>query len=150
MTIQGVLGGRALLGQLPSGASSGGNLGPGSWSPVTLTNGDGTAITLGQVCYVSANDTARKAQCDGTEDEATGVVICVATSIAAAGTGLFVWGGIVAGLSGGVAGDLGYLSATLGAISAVPILTAGQYNVLLGMWQSATKFSFSPQLPILN
>ena len=149
MTIQGVLG-RNLVGQLPSGASSGGNLGPGSWSPVTLTNGDGDAITLGQVCYISAADTARKAQSDGTEDEASAMVICVAASIAAAGTGLFVWGGLVAGLSGGVAGDLGYLSVTPGAIAAVPNLTAGQFNTLLGMWQSATKFQFFPQFPILN
>lgn len=148
MTIQGVLG--KVIGQLPSGASSGGNLGPGSWSPVTLTNGDGDAITLGQVCYISANDTARKSQSDGTEDEASARVICVALSIAAAGSGLFVWGGLVAGLAGGIAGDLGYLGTTLGAIAAVPNLTAGQYNTLLGEWQSATKFQFFPQFPILN
>ena len=147
MTVQGVLG--KYIGQMPSDASASGS-GPGSWSPVTLTNGDGTAITLGQVCYISANDTARKAQSDGTEDEATAVVVCIAATIAAGSSGLFVWGGIVNGLSGGIAGDLGYLSATLGAISATPNLTSGQYNVLLGMWQSASKFQFNPQLPILN
>lgn len=147
MTIQGVLG--KYLGQTPSGASAGG-LGPGSWSPVTLTNGDGDAITLGQVCYISGNDTARKAQSDGTEDEASARVICIATTIAAAATGLFVWGGIVNGLAGGVAGDLGYLGTTPGEIVAAPNLTVGQYNTLLGEWQSATKFQFFPQFPILN
>lgn len=145
-TMQGVLG--RIYGQIPGGGGS--SIGPGAWSTVTLTNGDGAAITLGQVCYISGNDTARKAQSDGTEDEATAVVICVAASIGAGLTGLFAWGGIVEGLSGGVAGDLGYLSTTFGAISATPNLTAGQYNTLLGMWQSASKFSFFPQLPILN
>lgn len=139
------------FGQVPAGAGSGGSsLAPGAWSSVTLTNGDGTAITLGQLCYLSANDTARKGQADGTEDEATIVCVCVATSISAGASGLFVFGGIVTGLSGGVAGDPAYLSATAGAISATPVLTAGQYNVLIGIWQSTTKLQFNPQLPILN
>lgn len=139
-----------LFGSLPALGVGTSPITPGGWSPVSLTNGDVAAITLGQVCYVSGNDTARKAQSDGTEDEATAICICVDASIAAAAVGRFVFGGVVPGLSGGVAGDLGYLSATLGAIAAAPNLTAGQYNVLLGIWQSTTKFQFNPQLPILN
>lgn len=139
-----------LFGQIPALGVGTSPLTPGGWSPVQLTNGDGTAITLGQVCYLSANDTARKAQSDGTEAEATCVCICIDTSIAAAAVGRFVFGGIVTGLVGGTVGTLGYLSATAGAIANAPNLTAGQYNVLLGIWQSATKFQFNPQLPILN
>ena len=139
-----------LFGQIPALGVGTSPVTPGGWSPVLLTNGDGTAITIGQVCYLSANDTARKAQSDGTEDEATAICICIDASIAAAGTGRFVFGGIVTGLAGGTAGDLGYLGTTPGAIVAAPNLTAGQYNVLLGIWQSATKFQFNPQLPILN
>lgn len=139
-----------LYGQIPALGVGTSPLTPGGWSPVTLTNGDGTAITLGQVCYLSANDTARKAQSDGTEDEATAVCMCIDASIAAGLTGRFVFGGIITGLAGGVAGDLGYLSTTAGAIAAAPNLTAGQYNVLLGIWQSASKFQFNPQIPILN
>lgn len=139
-----------LFGQIPAIGGATAPVTPGGWSPVSLTNGDGTAITLGQVCYLSANDTARKAQSDGTEAEATAVCICIDASIAAAGTGRFVFGGIVVGLSGGSVGDLGYLSATPGGIAAVPNLNLGQYNVLLGIWQSTTKFQFNPQLPILN
>lgn len=139
-----------LFGQIPALGVGSTPVTPGGWSPVLLTNGDGTAITIGQVCYLSANDTARKAQSDGTEDEATAICICIDASVAAAGTGRFVFGGIVTGLAGGVAGDLGYLSATLGAIAATPNLNPGQFNVLLGIWQSTTKFQFNPQLPILN
>lgn len=148
--MQGLLPGR-VFGQIGSAGPSGGTtLGPGAWSPVTLTNGEAVPITLGQVCYISADDTARLAQSDGTEAQASAVIICIDASIAAGATGRFVWGGNVDGLSGGVAGALGYLSATLGAIAAAPNLTAGQYNVLLGMWQSSTKFNFNPQIPILN
>jgi hypothetical protein len=139
-----------LFGSLPALGVGTSPVTPGGWSPVLLTNGDGTAITLGQVCYLSANDTARKAQSDGTEDEATAVCICIDASIAASAVGRFVFGGIVTGLSGGTAGDIGYLGTTPGAIVAAPNLTAGQYNVLLGIWQSASKFQFNPQLPILN
>ena len=139
-----------LFGQIPALGVGTSPITPGGWSPVLLTNGDVGAITLGQPCYLSANDTARKAQSDGTEAEATAICICIDVSIAAAGVGRFVFGGIITGLSGGTVNTLGYLSATVGVIAAVPNLTGGQYNVLLGIWQSATKFQFNPQLPILN
>lgn len=139
-----------LFGQIPSLGGSTSPLTPGGWSPVKLTNGDGTAITLGQPCYLSANDTARKAESDSSEAAATAVCICLDASIAAGAIGQFAFGGTVPGLSGGTVGTLGYLSATVGVIAAVPNLTSGQFNVLLGIWQSATKFQFNPQLPILN
>ncbi len=146
--MQGVLG---KYGQLPAGGGGGSSaLAPGAWSPVTLTNGDGDAITLGQVCYLSANDTARKGQADGTFDEANIACICLDASIAAGVTGSFAFGGIVTGLAGLVAGDFMYLSATLGTMQVAPILTIGQYSVLLGRCQSASKFQFNPQIPILN
>lgn len=139
-----------LFGQIPALGVGSSPVTPGGWSPVTLTNGDAGAITLGQVCYLSANDTARKAFSNGTEAQATAICMCIDASIAAAGTGRFVFGGIVTGLAGGTVNTLGYLSTTAGAIANTPNLTAGQYNVLLGIWQSATKFQFNPQLPILN
>lgn len=139
-----------LFGQIPGLGIGTSPVTPGGWSTVQLINGDVDVITVGQVCYLSANDTARKAQSDGTEAEATCVCMCVDPSIAAGAAGRFVFGGLVIGLSGGTVGTLGYLSATAGGISATPNLTAGQYNVLLGIWQSASKFQFNPQIPILN
>lgn len=139
-----------LFGQIPALGVGTSPITPGGWSPVPLTNGEAIAVTLGQPCYLSANDTARLAQSDGTEAEATCVCICIDVSVAAGAVGRFVFGGIVPGLSGGTVGTLGYLSATAGVIAAVPNLTAGQYNVLLGIWQSTTKFQFNPQIPILN
>ncbi len=133
------------------GSSSGSALPPGGWSPVTLTNGDGTAITKGQLCYISANNTAKKGQSDGTEAEATVVCMCIETSIAAGATGQFVFGGIVQNAGAGhTFAATGYLSGTPGAISNTPNLTAGQFNVLVGLWVNATDFQFSPQIPILN
>ncbi len=133
--------------------SSGGStpLPPGQFSPVTLTNGDGTAITKGQLCYASADDTAKKAQSDGTEAEATCVYMCLDATIAPGATGNFVLGGVVAGAGAGhTFGTTGYLSGTPGAISNTPNLTAGQFNVLVGFWLNATDFQFAPQVPILN
>lgn len=123
---------------------------PGGWSPVTLTNGEAAPITLGQVCYLSANDTARLALSNGSLAQASAVCLCIDASIAAAGTGRFVFGGRVAGLSGGTVNTPGYLGTTAGAIAASPDLTATHYNVWLGLWLSATEFQFGPQLPILN
>lgn len=124
----------------------------GGWSPVTLTNGEGAAsFVYGELAYISANNTVMKAQSDGTLAEATCVAICVnATAIAAGATGKFVFGGRVPGLAVGAAGGLAYLSATPGAIATVPNLTAGQYNVLLGVFIAANVLEFNPQLPILN
>ena len=123
----------------------------GGWTPISLTNGDASPITIGQVCYLSASDTARKAQSDGTEAEARCVAICIDASIAPAAAGRFVFGGRLAAAGAGhTFAEVGYLSATLGAIAAVPNLTLGQYNTILGYWLNATDFQFSPQLPILN
>lgn len=137
-------------GQLPSGISSSTPSTPGGWSPVTLTNGEAGAVTLGQVCYLSAADTARLSFDNGTLAQAQAVCMCIDTTIAGGATGRFVFGGRVAGLAGGAFNTLGYLSTVAGAIAAVPDLVAGRYNVLLGLWTSATAFEFNPQLPILN
>lgn len=115
-----------------------------------LTNGEAVAITKGQVCYLSTNDTAKKAFDNGTLAQASAICICIDASIASGATGRFVFGGRVPGLAGGTVNTLGYLSTVAGAIAAVPDLTAGRYNVLLGLWISATEFQFNPQLPILN
>ncbi len=135
-------------GQFPAGGSSSSS-GGGSALSVTLTNGEAVPLAVGDVCYLFANDTVKKAKANGTEAQATALFIATAV-IAAGADGTFASAGLVTGLAGGTVNTLGYLSATAGAISATPILTAGQYNVLLGIWQSATKFQFNPQIPILN
>lgn len=123
---------------------------PGGLTPVTFTNGEATPITLGQVCYLSANDTARLALSNGTLAQASVTCICIDASIAAAGTGRFVFGGRVPGLAGGTVNTPGYLGTTAGAIAASFDSTVGHYNVWLGLWISTTEFLFNPQLPILN
>jgi len=131
--------------------SAGGSSTPGGWSPVTLTNGEAVPITIGQVCYLSANSTAKLGLANGTLAQASVVVMCIAASIAAGATGKFVFGGVVAGAGAGKTfGTLGYLSTTAGGISTTPDLTSGEYNVILGAWINATDFEFAPQLPILN
>ncbi len=134
-----------------AGGSGGTPVGPGEWSPVSYTNGDAGAITKGQVCYLSASNTMRKAQSDGTEAEATCVGICIDATIASGAVGRFVFGGRVANAGvGHTFAQVGYLSATLGAIANAPNLTVGQFNTILGYWLNATDFQFSPQIPIAN
>lgn len=133
-----------------SSASANDPIGPGAWSPRRLTNGEATPMTLGQVCYLSANDTVRLADANGTEAQATAVCICVET-VAAGAIGRFVFGGAVDGAGAGKAfGQVAYLSTIAGAISATPDLTSGEFNVILGYWLNATDLQFAPQLPILN
>lgn len=132
------------------GGSSSSALAPGAWSPALLTNGEAVPITLGQIIYLSANDTARLAFSNGSQTQATAVGIVVDASIAAGVAGKVAFGGRVSGLSGGVVNALGYLGHTAGAIAAAPDLTPNEYNTLLGYWLSATEFQFQPMLPILN
>lgn len=134
--------------QISGGA--GGALPPGQWSPVTLTNGEGGAVTVGKVVYLSAADTASLAFATGTEAQATAVAMVLAASIAGGATGDYVFGGLVAGAGvGHTFAEVGYLG-PLGTIVSTPNLTIGQYNCILGFWQNATDFQFSPQIPILN
>ncbi len=133
--------------------AAGGNvpLFPGGWTPYPLTNGDASPITKGQVCYMSAADTARIAQSDGTEAQATAVCICIDDSVAPGDVGKFVFGGAVPDIAAGKTPITpGYLSATSGVIATAPNLAGGQYNVILGYWLNATDFQFNPQIPILN
>ncbi len=142
-----------LLGIFLAAPGSGGSspLGPGAWSPVALTNGDAGAITLGQIVYLSANDTARKAFSNGTEAQATAVAMCIDATIAPAASGRFVFGGVVllAG-AGKTYATLGYLGTTPGVLAAAPDLTAGHYLGISGFWMNATDFSFASSIPVLN
>lgn len=134
------------------GASSAGgtSLPPGQVSPLVLTNGSGSPITLGMLCYVSGNDIVQPAISNGTLAQASVAYMCLDATIASAATGRFVYGGIVTGLTGGVFNTLGYLGTTAGLISATPDLVAGHYNQISGLWLSATQFAFNPTLPIQN
>ncbi len=118
---------------------------------MSLTNGDVGAITIGQVCYLSAADTARKAFANGTEAQATVMAMCIDVTIAAGAVGRFVFGGVVEGAGAAQTfATIGYLSNTPGVLSLTPNLTAGQYLGILGFWLNATSFSFAPTSPILN
>lgn len=123
---------------------------PGAWSPVTLTNSSGGAITYGQICYLIGSDAVGLAQSDGTLAEARVAVMSINTaSIANAGTGRFVFGGRIIALSGGVAGDDAWLGVTAGALATTPDTASGHYLARAGYWLSTTEFQFIPAIPNL-
>ena len=128
----------------------GAGLWPGGWSPMSLTNGDGTAITYGQVCYISAADTARKGQANSTQAIATVRCMCIDTTVAAGVAGRFVFGGRIPVMTGLTAATDYFLSTTLGALTVTPNITVGQYLVYVGFALSITEFQLVPSLPILN
>lgn len=132
-----------------AGGGVGSTIAPGGWAPIVLTNGDATGMVLGSLAYISANDTVSKAKSNGTLAQASCLYMSLDT-IVSGGTGRFVGGGIIGGLAGGTFNTLGYLGTTAGVMAAAPDLTVGEYNVLLGLWLSATEFQFHPQFPFLN
>ncbi len=136
---------------LVSGQASGGggSLPPGQQSPITLTNGDAAGMVPGTIAYIISNATAAKALSNGTLAQASVALMCLDT-IAPSATGRFVLGGLVAGLSGGTADTLAYCGTTAGVLSATPDLVSGHFNVICGIWLSATQFIFNPQLPLQN
>ena len=120
---------------------------------MVLTSGEGaTAFALGDVGYISADNTVKLALSNGTIAQASALCICIeAAGVAAGATGRFVFGGRVTGLAGGTAGTLAYLSGvTAGKIVAAPNLTVGQYNEFVGTWIAATVLEFAPGIPTLN
>lgn len=122
---------------------------PGGGSPVVLTAA--AAFSPGQVGYISAALTANLAISNGTLAQAFGLVMCVEPAgIPAGGTGRFIFGGRVSGLTGGTAGSQGYLSTTPGTLSTSPDLTTGHYFSWLGQWLGPNDFLFATGVPRLN
>lgn len=115
---------------------------------IALTNGDVGAHALGDFVYISAADTAKKAQGNAI---ATKEAIAVATgAISAAAVGSYQTDGIVAGLTGLTAGAIYYLSAaTAGLMTTTAPSTTGQYVVRVGIAISTTELELRIERPIL-
>lgn len=127
----------------------GSSVGDGNSTVSSMTNGNGTMLTVGQVGYVTAAGTVSKAtSLINTEEKL--IVLVSDASIANGIAGNFKTFGELTGLSGGTAGEIGYLSQTGTITTTVPTIGAGDtYLVVLGYWLSATKFFFNPRQPIL-
>ncbi len=135
-----------------AGSGGGGSLPPGQWEPKALINDEAIAITLGAICYIDADDGAKLAKANGTLAQAYAVAICKSTTIAAGNQGNILFGGLVAGIGGGI-GVFGvpmFLSNTPGVMTNVPNTTPGEYNVFLGYFVNADDFQFVPQFPVLD
>ncbi len=115
---------------------------------ISLTNGDAGAHALGDVVYISAADTAKKAQANAI---ATQNAIAIATgAISAAAIGSYQSDGIITGLAGLTVGAVYYLSAaTAGAMTTTAPSATGQYVVRLGIAISATEFDLRIERSIL-
>jgi hypothetical protein len=112
------------------------------------TNGDAGSHALGDVVYISAADTVKKAQANaaGTKE-----AIAFATGTVANGAvGGYQSAGLLAGLTGLTAGTIYYLdSASPGGKVTTAPSTAGQYVVRLGIAVSTTEFLIDIRRPIL-
>lgn len=115
---------------------------------ISLTNGDVGAHALGDVVYISAASTGRKAQANavGTKD----AIAFAKGAISAAAVGSYQTDGILSGLVGLTAGVVYYLSAaTAGLMTNTAPSTIGQYVVRLGIAISTTELEIQIERPIL-
>lgn len=128
------------IAQLPAGDSIAGPV--SEVDVITLTNGDAGAHALGDVVYISAADTGKKAKADatGTKD-----AIAFATgAVSSAASGIYQSDGLITGLSGLTAGAVYYLSAaTAGVMTTTAPSTTGQWVVRLGIAKSTTEFDIA-------
>ena len=116
-----------------------------------LTNASGVSVAIGRAVFINGNETFNIAESDDVTDALERSQIFITNETIANGIrGQVTSFGVISGLSGGVAGQLGYLSPTGTITATVPSTGAGdRYLVILGRWISSTKFFASPQLPIL-
>jgi hypothetical protein len=115
---------------------------------VQWTNGDAGNHVIGDVVYISAADTARKAKADaaGTKD----AIAFATATISNGAVGGYQTSGVLAGLTGLTAGAIYYLSAaTAGAMTTTAPSTVGQYVVRLGIAISTTEFEIDIERSIL-
>jgi hypothetical protein len=113
----------------------------------SLTNGDGTAHTLGEVVYISAASTVKRAKADAA---GTSLAIGFAYETVGAGAaGFYILEGVLGGLSGLTPGVRYFLSAiTAGAMTTTAPSAAGHRVLELGVPLSATEFQIRIQLTI--
>lgn len=105
---------------------------------LTLTNGDAGNHVLGDVVYISAADTAKKAKADaaGTKDAMAFATATIATST----TGSYQTDGLLAGMAGLTAGAVYYVSpTTAGVITSTAPSTTGQFVTRVGIAVSTTE-----------
>lgn len=115
---------------------------------VVLTNGDATSHVLGEIVYISAVDTGKRAKADavGTKE----AIAFAMGAITNGTTGNYQTGGILAGLSGLTVNAPYYLSAaTAGAMTTAAPSAAGQYVVRLGLAISATELMINIERSVL-
>jgi hypothetical protein len=133
------------IAQLPAGDTLTGPF--GEVDTMTLTNGDAGAHALGDIVYISAADTGKKAKADavGTKD-----AIAVAMGAITAGTtGSYQSDGLLAGLAGLTPGAVYYLSAaTAGLMTTTAPSAAGQFVTRIGIAVSATELDINIQRAI--
>src|SRR5581483_4643776 len=116
---------------------------------VSLTNGDTGNHVLGDVVYISAADTAKKAKADAAAT-AGAFGFAAQSSISNGATGLYQTDGILAGLSGLTAGAIYYLDpSTAGQMTTTAPSTVGQLVVRLGRAISTTEFEIDIERAIL-
>jgi hypothetical protein len=113
-----------------------------------LTNDDVGAHAVGDIVYADTNDGVKKAKADAVGT--TGAIAIAAAAISASASGSYMVAGVLAGLSGLVAGTEYYLSAaTAGLITATAPSTPGQYVVKVGRALSTTELMVDIERPIL-
>lgn len=114
----------------------------------TWTNGDTTGHVIGDVVYLSAADTVKKAKADA---PATKDAVALAMgSISNGASGTYQTSGTLAGLTGLTTGAVYYLSAaTAGTMTTTAPTTINQYVVRLGIAVSTTEFLIEVQRAIL-
>lgn len=103
----------------------------------------GENLVAGDVLYISAADTASKA--DASDDAKIGVIGFASAAASAAADVLVKTDGIVPGLVGLTAGARYYLSTTAGGISATAPTGAGNNVVQVGFAKSATQLQIRIQ-----
>lgn len=120
----------------------------GAIDSIVLTNGDTGAHALGDIVYISAANTGKKAKADaaGTKE----AIAFAMGAITNGTTGSYQTDGVISGLTGLSAGSVYYLSATTaGAMTNVAPTTAGQYVVRVGRAVSTTELEIEIERPIL-
>jgi len=119
-----------------------------------ITNGHGSALAYGDVCYIHTDGTAKKAVHAGADAASRARWICLTRGgLADTATGVFSGPGAVAELTGGSTGASAWLG-TAGDIINTPLdaldpASYGKFRVYLGEWLSSTKLNFQPTEPFL-
>lgn len=132
--------------QLQSGDTLGGTV--AEIEDQTWTNADTGNHVIGDVVYLNAADSVKKALAAAIS---TAQAIAIATTTITNGTtGIYRTAAILSGLTGLTAGAVYYLSATTaGQMTTTAPSSPGQYVVRLGTAVSTTEFQIKIERPIL-